>query len=61
MTTIPSPPDGFDILPPASEITKAADLTRIKHYRNYVAHLDDSIMDTASFNTAWTDISAVCI
>ncbi|CAG2237154.1 unnamed protein product [Mytilus edulis] len=48
---------GFDCLPSAMETTPAADLARIKHYRNHLAHLDDGKLDTGFFNTAWNDIT----
>ncbi|CAC5418911.1 unnamed protein product [Mytilus coruscus] len=35
----------------------AADLARIKHYRNHLAHLEDGKIDTTFFNTAWTNIT----
>ncbi|CAG2251631.1 unnamed protein product [Mytilus edulis] len=51
------PHSGFDILPSAMETTPAADLARIKYYRNYMAHLDDGKVINKNFNTAWDDIS----
>ncbi|XP_052080315.1 uncharacterized protein LOC127718366 isoform X2 [Mytilus californianus] len=52
-----SPLCGFDRLPAAMETTPAADLARIKYYRNYLAHLDDGKIDITFFNTAWDDIT----
>ncbi|CAC5362248.1 unnamed protein product [Mytilus coruscus] len=57
LTTINPPHGGFDSLPSAIETTPGADLARIKHYRNYIAHLDDGKVGTADFNTAWDNIS----
>lgn len=57
LTPMTSPRYGFDILPNVSETTQAADLVRIKYYRNYLAHLDDCKIDTTFFNTAWTDVT----
>ncbi|XP_076082620.1 E3 ubiquitin-protein ligase DZIP3-like [Mytilus galloprovincialis] len=57
LTPMIPPLCGFDRLPSAIETTQAADLARIKHYRNYLAHLEDSKTDTAYFNTAWADIT----
>ncbi|XP_052106905.1 uncharacterized protein LOC127739284 isoform X2 [Mytilus californianus] len=48
---------GFDCLPTIMETTQAADLARIKHYRIFLAHLEDGKIDTSVFNTAWTDIT----
>ncbi|CAC5412657.1 unnamed protein product [Mytilus coruscus] len=59
LTPITPPPCGFDRLPSATDTTAAADLARIKHYRNYLAHLDDGKLDTVLFNTAWNDITNV--
>ncbi|XP_071176312.1 uncharacterized protein [Mytilus edulis] len=57
LTPITPPLCGFECLPSAMETTPAADLARIKHYRNYLAHLDDGKLDTGFFNTAWEDIT----
>ncbi|CAG2197839.1 unnamed protein product [Mytilus edulis] len=57
LTPITPPLCGFDHLPSAIETTPAADLARIKHYRNHLAHLDDGKLDTGFFNTAWNDIT----
>ncbi|CAC5412671.1 unnamed protein product [Mytilus coruscus] len=57
LTPITLPLCGFDCQPFAMEITPAADLARIKHYRNYLAHFDDGKLDTGFFNTAWNDIA----
>ncbi|CAG2243391.1 unnamed protein product [Mytilus edulis] len=48
---------GYDRLPSSMEISSAADLARIKYYRNHLAHLEDGKVDTTFFNMAWTDIS----
>ncbi|CAG2253749.1 unnamed protein product [Mytilus edulis] len=58
LTQINPPLCGYDRLPAAIETTQAADLARIKHYRNHLAHLDDGKVDTTFFNIAWTDISS---
>ncbi|CAC5390275.1 unnamed protein product [Mytilus coruscus] len=52
-----APSCGFDQLPAAMETTPAADLARIKHYRNNLAHLDNGKIDIAFFNTAWNDLT----
>ncbi|XP_076095790.1 uncharacterized protein LOC143066864 [Mytilus galloprovincialis] len=57
LTPITPPLCGFDHLPSVIETTPAADLARIKHYRNHLAHLDDGKLDTGFFNTAWNDIT----
>ncbi|XP_052080937.1 uncharacterized protein LOC127718892 [Mytilus californianus] len=57
LTPMNPPSCGFDRLPSAMETTPAADLARIKYYRNYLAHLDDSKIDISFFKTAWNDMS----
>lgn len=59
LTTIVSPRGGYDSLPSSSEISPAADLARIKYYRNVMAHLDDGKMDSRKFSAAWNDITGV--
>ncbi|CAG2196920.1 unnamed protein product [Mytilus edulis] len=61
LTTLTPPLCGFDMLPSAIETTPASDLSRIKHYRTYLAYLDDGKLDTTFFNTAWNDITGVCM
>ncbi|XP_052065370.1 E3 ubiquitin-protein ligase DZIP3-like isoform X2 [Mytilus californianus] len=57
LTPMIPPAGGYDCLPSTVEVTQGADLSRIKYYRNYLAHLDDGKIDTTFFNTAWTDIT----
>ena len=54
-----TPVGGFDRLPSATETTEGADLARIKHYRNYLAHQDAPLIDNTFFTTAWNDLSNV--
>lgn len=61
LTPMTPPLCGFDRLPSPEETTPASDLARIKHYRNYLAHLDDGKIDTTFFTIAWKDITSVCI
>ncbi|XP_076095787.1 uncharacterized protein LOC143066860 [Mytilus galloprovincialis] len=57
LTPLTPPLCGFDRLPSAMETTQAADLARIKHYRNYLAHLEEGKIDTTFYTTAWADIT----
>lgn len=59
LTTISPPHGGYDNLPSSSEITPAADLARVKYYRNILAHLDDAKLDSTEFSAAWDDIASV--
>lgn len=51
----------YDRLPLSTDISRAADLARIKHYRNLLAHSEDKKVESALFNTAWKEISGVRI
>ncbi|XP_022790896.1 NLR family CARD domain-containing protein 4-like [Stylophora pistillata] len=53
-----SPPaTGWNTPPPASDTTEAADITRIKIYRNEVfAHAERASVDEVQFNTHWKNI-----
>ncbi|XP_063400318.1 uncharacterized protein LOC134684930 [Mytilus trossulus] len=57
LTSMIPPNGGYDQLPTITDTTPGADLSRIKYYRNFLAHLDDGRIDTTFFNTAWTDIT----
>ncbi|XP_071172229.1 E3 ubiquitin-protein ligase DZIP3-like [Mytilus edulis] len=59
LTTIAPPHGGYDNLPSSSETTPAADLARIKYYRNVLAHLDDGNIQNTEFSAAWDDITGV--
>ena len=56
------PASGWDAFPPSEDHSKAADLTRIKHYRNKICHdySDMEIGDT-EFNSLWNDIRVVLV
>ncbi|CAG2220046.1 unnamed protein product [Mytilus edulis] len=57
LTAMEPPQFGYEKLPTSIEITQAADLCRIKYYRNYFAHLDQGKIDTACFQISWTDMT----
>ncbi|CAC5415127.1 unnamed protein product [Mytilus coruscus] len=57
LTNMTPPRLGYDQLPAATETTPSSDLARIKHYRNYLAHLDEAKMDNSEFTTAWNAIT----
>ena len=59
LTSMSPPVNGFDRLPPATETTEGADLARVKHYRNYLAHQDAPLIDNTFFTSAWKDLSDV--
>ena len=59
LTSMSPPVGGFDRLPLSSETSEGADLARIKHYRNYLAHQDAPLIDNTFFTAAWKDLSDV--
>lgn len=50
--------DGF---PSSSDKSVAADLSRIKGYRNKVMHCDEGTLTNQEFNQYWDEISQVSI
>ena len=52
-----TPAAGWDKLPPAADTAIAADIVRIKCYRNTVyGHASEASVDDATFNQYWKDI-----
>ena len=48
---------GWDALPAATEISREADIARIKYLRNSIyAHADHASVDDATFDTHWKEI-----
>ena len=47
---------GWNALPPAAEISREADIARIKYYRNTVAHVAEASVDSATFQHLWKEI-----
>ncbi|CAC5370660.1 unnamed protein product [Mytilus coruscus] len=47
----------YDKTPHQKDTSVAADLSRIKHYRNDFAHLNESTLSVESFNLIWTDLT----
>ncbi|CAC5367191.1 unnamed protein product [Mytilus coruscus] len=50
-----------DSLPLQVNTNLGADLSRIKYYRNQIAHCDDGILDDQTFHTYWDDICQALI
>ncbi|XP_052077287.1 uncharacterized protein LOC127715285 [Mytilus californianus] len=57
LSIIAPPSLGFDKLPPATEISDGADLARIKHHRNFIAHPGKDELSTCEFNSMWACVS----
>ena len=54
---LPSPTAGWDKLPAVTDVSREADIARVKCYRNNVyAHAERASVDDATFNTCWQDI-----
>jgi len=52
-----SPITGWDAFPAVTDLTREADIARIKYFRNTVyAHAEHASVDDATFNTYWQDI-----
>lgn len=49
----------YNRLPLSIDISRTADLARIKHYRNQLSHCEDGKIKSACFITAWEDLSGV--
>lgn len=56
---VKQPGTGYDKLPPPADKSEGADLARIKHYRNKMAHIDQNRISNADFVNQWTEISEV--
>lgn len=47
------------LLPESEDITPAADLSRVKYYRNYLAHVTVARLENQTFLARWNDISDI--
>ena len=57
LTTIPI----SDVIPHSSDVSQGADLSRIKYYRNQVAHNDSGTLTDRQYQEWWIDITQVFI
>lgn len=53
------PKKGWGRNPGENDIDRADDIERIRHYRNFICHSDDSGIDTNVFNFSCLDLSRV--
>lgn len=58
-STIVPPSNGYDKMPPATEISDGADLARIKYYRNQIVHAEKDEISKQDFTIAWACVSKV--
>ena len=55
---LPSPATGWNVMPPAGDTSKSADVVRIKLFRNEVCgHTARAQLDNAKFETLWQEVS----
>ena len=55
--SLPSPATGWDALPAVTDVSREADIARVKYFRNTVyAHAEHASVDDVTFNTYWQDI-----
>ena len=55
--SLPSPITGWDTLPAAKDMSREADIARLKYFRNNVyAHAEQASVDDTMFNAYWQDI-----
>lgn len=47
---------GWDALPADTEISREADVARIRYFRNIIAHADQASIDDATFDKHWKEI-----
>ena len=60
--SLPSPITGWDTLPAATDMTREANIARLKYFRNTVyAHAEQASVDDATFNGYWQDIRAALV
>ena len=54
---LPSPIAGWDTLSASTDVSREADITRVKYYRNSVyGHAECASVDDSTFNIYWVDI-----
>lgn len=54
---LPSPVAGWDTLPAVADVSREADIARVKYYRNNVyAHAESASVDDSTFKARWGDI-----
>ena len=57
LCSLPSPATGWDKLPAVTDVSREADIARVKYYRNTVyGHAEYASVDDAAFNAYWDDI-----
>ena len=55
---LPSPLTGWDTPPAVTDMSREADVVRVKYFRNNVyAHAEHASVDDTTFNTCWKEIS----
>lgn len=53
----PTTTGSWDTLPPVTDVSREADMVRVKYFRNTVyGHAEQASVDDVTFNNQWTDI-----
>jgi hypothetical protein len=60
LNLVPAPATGWDQLPPDSDTSLGANLTRIKVYRNKLSHPSKGRINDHSFKKIWSCLKTVC-
>lgn len=55
------PRTGWDNKPPEYDTGVGADLTRIRHFRNMIAHSESREIDDTDFSSVWKELSNVSL
>ena len=59
---LPSPITGWDALPAVTDMSREADIARIKYFRNTVyAHAEQASIDDTTFKAYWQDIRGTLV
>ncbi|XP_063438975.1 serine/threonine-protein phosphatase 6 regulatory ankyrin repeat subunit B-like isoform X2 [Mytilus trossulus] len=61
LSTIVPPSNGYDQMPPATEISDGSDLARIKYYRNQIVHAEKDEIAKQDFTIAWACVSKAIV
>ena len=57
LCSLPPPINGWDTLPAATDMSRKADIARVRYFRNTVyAHAEQASVDDKTFNAYWQDI-----
>lgn len=58
-SNVKHPKKGYEVLPSKDDISDGAQLARIKHYRNELAHASDAKTNEHMFDDIWSNLENV--